>query len=134
MHLLILTPQFPYPPHQGTTLRNYHLIRHLAERHVIDLFSLLARGDDPGAEPVQKLVRHLVTAPQPARTLKQRLRDLFLSPLPDMALRLWDEAAFARLRAHIEAHPPDVVQVEGIEMAPYLLALQQAGVALPRVV
>ncbi|NOX61405.1 MAG: glycosyltransferase, partial [Chloroflexi bacterium] len=30
--------------------------------------------------------------------------------------------------------PPDVVQVEGIEMAPYLLALQQAGVALPRVV
>ena len=31
--ILVLTPQFPsYPPHQGTIMRNYHLIAGLAAR------------------------------------------------------------------------------------------------------
>ena len=131
MHLLILTPQFPYPPHQGTTLRNYNLIAGLATRHTIDLFSLLAPGDDPEAGDVRALVRTLVTAPQPERTASDRLRDLFLSSLPDMALRLWSAGAFTRLAEHYAANPPQALQVEGIEMAPYLLALQEAGFDLP---
>ncbi len=131
MHLLILTPQFPFPPHQGTTLRNYNLLAGLAARHTIDLFSLLAPGDDPGAGDVRDLVNILVTAPQPVRPTSARLRSLFLSALPDMALRLWNPEAFAKLAAHYAAHPPQAVQVEGIEMAPYLLALQDAGAKLP---
>ena len=57
MQLLLLTPQFPYTPHQGTTLRNYNLLKGLAERHVIDLFSMLALGDRPERGPVRGLVR-----------------------------------------------------------------------------
>ena len=134
MQLLLLTPQFPYPPHQGTTLRNYNLLKGLAERHVIDLFSMLAPGDRPERGPVREFVRHLVTAKQPERTTGRRLRDLVTSSKPDMALRLWDEDAFAVLHAHVLAHPPEIIQVEGIEMAPYLLALKEAGVPLPRVI
>jgi len=134
MHLLVLTPQFPYPPHQGTTLRNYNLLKGLAERHVIDLFSLLTPGDRPERGPVRELVRHLVTAEQPQRTMGRRLRDLVTSLKPDMALRLWDESAFAALHTHVAAHPPEIIQVEGIEMAPYLLALKAAGAPLPRVI
>jgi len=37
--VLILTPQFPYPPHQGTTIRNYNLIAGLARRHEVHLLS-----------------------------------------------------------------------------------------------
>ena len=37
--ILISTPQFPYPPHQGTTLRNYNLIKGLAQRHRVHLHS-----------------------------------------------------------------------------------------------
>ena len=33
--ILHLTPQLPYPPQQGTSLRNYHLLRALAERHEV---------------------------------------------------------------------------------------------------
>lgn len=131
MHLLILTPQFPFPPHQGTTLRNYNLIAGLSPRHAIDLFSLLAPGDDPEAGNVRALVRTLVTAPQPERAASDRLRDLFLSSLPDMALRLWSPEAFARLAEHYAANRPQALQIEGIEMAPYLLALQEAGFDLP---
>lgn len=131
MHLLILTPQLPWPPHQGTTLRNYNLIRHLSQRHPITLFSLLAPGDDPEAGPLHSQVKHLITAPQPSRNRGDRLRDLFLSPLPDMALRLWHPAAGARLHAAVAEHPPELIQVEGIEMAPYLLALAAGGLELP---
>ena len=132
LHLLILTPQFPFPPHQGTTLRNYNLIAGLATRHAIDLFSLLAPGDDPEAGDVRALVRTLVTAPQPERAASDRMRDLFLSSLPDMALRLWSAEAFARLVEHYAANPPQALQVEGIEMASYLLALREGlGFDLP---
>ncbi|HEY53970.1 MAG TPA: glycosyltransferase [Caldilineae bacterium] len=134
MHLLVLTPQFPYPPHQGTTLRNYNLLKGLAERHVIDLFSMLAPGDKPERGPVPELVRHLVTAEQPARTMGRRLRDLVTSSKPDMALRLWDENAFAALLAHVLDNPPEIIQVEGIEMAPYVLAMKDTGLQLPRLI
>lgn len=134
MHLLVLTPQFPYPPHQGTTLRNFNLIKGLAGRHTLDLFSLLAPGDDPDSGPVKAMVRHLVTAPQPTRTMSRRFQDLLSTALPDMALRLWSEEAFARLRLHCEASPPQIMQVEGIEMFPYVLALAEAGYELPRIV
>ena len=134
MDLLLLTPQFPYPPHQGTSLRNYNLLKGLSERHVVDLFSMLAPGDKPDRGPVRDLVRHLVTAPQPQRTTADRLRDTVINSHPDMALRLWDENAFAALHAHVLEHPPEIIQVEGIEMAPYLIALQDAGAPLPRVI
>ncbi len=131
MKLLILTPQFPFPPHQGTTLRNYNLIKGLAEKHTLDLFSMLAPGDDPRQEAIVDIVRYVVTSLQPQRTGRRRLRDLFTTPRPDMALRLWDGGAFNRLQQHIKAHPPDLIQIEGIEMAPYLLALAQTSADLP---
>ncbi len=46
VRILFLTPQFPYPPHKGTTLRNYHLIAALAARHEIDLLSFVESVDE----------------------------------------------------------------------------------------
>ncbi len=134
MKLLVLTPQLPYPPHQGTTLRNYNLLKGLARRHSISLFSMLAADDDPTAPALQALVDELIVAPAPPRPMRRRLRDLLLSPLPDMALRLWSPTAFARLQQHIRRRRPDIIQVEGIEMAPYWLALAQQDKHLPPVV
>ncbi|RME83942.1 MAG: glycosyltransferase [Caldilineae bacterium] len=134
MKILLLTPQFPYPPHQGTTLRNFNLIKGLARRHRLRLFSLLAPGDAPAGTPVTDLVEHLVTAEQPRRSMARRLRDLVSTPLPDMALRLWDPRNFDTLLEHCRAHPPDVLQIEAIEMAPYLFGLLAAGVRPPRIV
>ncbi len=131
--MLFLTPQLPYPPHQGASQRNFNLLAGLAAHREIDLFSLLT-GDGYDAGPLETLIRHLVVAPQPRRPGSQRLRDTFLSPLPDMALRLWNPDAFARLHQHVRDHPPDLIQIEGIEMAPYLYALRSAGVPLPVVI
>lgn len=120
MHLLFLTPQLPYPPRQGTTIRNYNLIRHLAQRHTVDLLTFLAPGEQVSADSaLHQLCRRIATAPQPARSLARRGRDTLTSRWPDMALRLEDAQMHALVRQWLAETRYDVVQVEGIEMAQY---------------
>lgn len=127
MNLLFLTPQLPYPPRQGAALRNWGLIAHLASRHRVSLLSFLAPGQDPlPAPPLSRACARIETVPQPQRSLTRRLRDLLLTPLPDMALRLESEA-FRRLLAEWLAQEPfDGVHIEGIELAPYLDVIEAA--------
>lgn len=121
MKILLLTPQLPYPPHQGTSLRNYHIIRGLAERHEIHLLSFQESensGEPP--EPLQALCATVTAVPAPRRTMVQRLWRMVSRNRPDMAHRL-ESAGFNRaLEALLESHRFDIVQVEGIELARYM--------------
>lgn len=136
--ILILTPQLPIPPQaltgtsQGTTIRNYHLIAGLAKRHTIDLVSFRA-PDDPAegsAEQAAALAalgvhcRRIITAAPPMRSLGRRALDTVTRGLPDMALRLASSEMREQLsRLLREAGGAyDVIQIEGIEMAPYASA------------
>jgi glycosyltransferase involved in cell wall biosynthesis len=56
----------------------------------------------------------------PARTLLHRLRDMVTTRQPDMALRLASDAYAKRLADWLARESFDVVQIEGIELAPYL--------------
>lgn len=122
--ILILTPQFPYPPHQGTTLRNFNLIAGLAQRHEVHLLSF---GDPAGRTdtPVQTACRSVQVVSPPQRSTGQRLKALLLSRLPDMALRLPSTRFRAALDATLERELPDVVEVEGIELAQYLFQVAE---------
>lgn len=131
--ILILAPQTPVPPAaltgavQGTTIRNYNLLAGLARRHTVDLVTFLAPGTGKDAvDLLRPVCREIVALPQGMRTLADRARDTVLSSLPDMALRLHTPQMLDRLGALIDrVQPPhDVIQVEGIEMAPYMLALR----------
>jgi polysaccharide biosynthesis protein PslH len=120
MKVLFLTPQLPYPPHKGTTLRNYHLIRHVAARHETHLLSFVAPGDDPAhIDVLNGLCRSVTLVDAPIRTKQRRAFDALTSPWPDMGLRLWSDAYAERLCELLAAHRFDVVQVEGIELARY---------------
>ena len=120
MRLLFLTPQLPYPPHKGTTLRNYNLIKGLAARHDIDLLSFVDSPDELAAPtPLNKVCRRIDGVTVPRRTLAVRARDTLLSPWPDMALRLWSPEFAARLRHWLTDERYDIVQIEGIELARY---------------
>ena len=128
MKILFLTPQLPYPPHQGTAIRNYNLIKHLASRHEIHLLSFIRSQDDLArAEPLRQLCRRIAGVPVPRRSPTKRLLSVFLSPLPDMALRLPSAEFQARLEAWLKETSFDVVQVEGIEMAGYGLGIRDQG-------
>ena len=121
--ILLLTPQLPYPPRQGTSLRNYNLLAHLARRHTIDLMALLQPGETLDDDsPLHVLCRRIVTAPVPRRSMANRLRAAFTTLLPDMALRLESPTAWQVLRPLLAQETYDVVQIEGIEMAAYGLA------------
>lgn len=138
--ILILTPQLPIPPQaltgtsQGTTIRNFNLIAGLAQRHTIDLVSFVAAGTSTDAIPAElaRCCRRIITLPQPVRTTRQRIRDTFLSPLPDMALRLAIAAMseqLNRLLSEQGAGAYDVIQIEGIEMAEYMLEAETRALA-----
>jgi sugar transferase (PEP-CTERM/EpsH1 system associated) len=124
MKLLFLTPQLPYPPQKGTTIRNYNLIRQLAQRHQVYLLSFVQGEDDLAWVPeLRNYCRSISTVIAPQRSPLRRAWTVLTSPLPDMALRLPSTEYQARLAGLLNREEFDVVQVEGIEMAQYGLAL-----------
>lgn len=122
--ILILTPQFPYPAHQGTTLRNYNLIAGLSQRHQVHLLSF---GDPVESRdtPLHSLCASVQIVPAPQRTTGQRLKGLFFSRLPDMAQRLPSAQFRSALADTLERLDPDIVEVEGIELAQYLFQVTE---------
>jgi sugar transferase (PEP-CTERM/EpsH1 system associated) len=118
--ILVLTPQFPsYPPHQGTTIRNYNLIAGLARHHAVHLLSFGNPGESQGS-PLEDLCHSIQVVHAPQRTMRQRITNLVFSRLPDMAQRLPSASFRAALDATLDRERPDVVEVEGIELAQYL--------------
>ncbi len=129
MHLLLLTPQLPYPPQQGTSLRNFHIIRGLAADHEITLLSFLEVGQTAvptQIAPLIELCPQIETVPAPTRSTGQRLRQLLATRLPDMAHRLYSPTFADRLRHLLAGNHFDVVQIEGIELVRYLDVIRVA--------
>jgi glycosyltransferase involved in cell wall biosynthesis len=125
--LLFLTPQVPYPPHQGTTIRNYNLLANLAGDYEIHLLCFQNSADNPPDNsplPHYCSVVESVITPEP-RSLLSRAWKTLVSPSPDMGLRLASKTFEAQLGMLLERYRYDVVQIEGIEMAPYGLWLVQ---------
>ena len=115
--ILLLTPQLPYPPQQGTSLRNFHLLRALAQRHDVTLLSFAERDRAADTARLAELARVLPPIAVPERTTGQRLRGLLTSRAPDMARRLHSAALAAALADALRDEVFDVVQIEGIELA-----------------
>jgi len=125
MRILALTPQLPYPPQQGTSLRNYHLLRYLATRHQVSLLSFASPDVAPRDLAHLRSLCHAVrTVATPHRSFTRRLWTLVSSTRPDMAWRLYSPEYSQALAAWLAGERFDVLQVEGIEMAPYLWRLQ----------
>jgi len=123
VNLLFLTPQLPHPPRQGTAIRNWGLIKSLSARHTITLLAF-AEKDESITPELEAACQHIETAPPPRRTRLHRLRDLFFSPLPDLAHRLASTTFQTRLEALLQSRSFDALFVEGLELAPYLLNAQ----------
>jgi sugar transferase (PEP-CTERM/EpsH1 system associated) len=127
MRVLLLTPQLPYPPHQGTSLRNFNLIAQLAQRHQICLLTFLEPDQArESAGPLLDMCEWVDSLPVPRRSNWLRLRQMLTTRLPDMAWRLWSPTFQERLAKRLAESPFDVVQIEAIELAPYLPTIARA--------
>lgn len=129
MTILILTPQLPYPPQQGASLRNYAILQGLARHHTITLLTFVEpnqRTDAEWLQPLQKIcVGGIHFVPMPARTSAQRLRHLLTSFQPDMADRLQTPVFAGTLRHLLSTQSFKIVQIEGLELAAYLPIIRQ---------
>lgn len=138
MKVLFLTPQLPYSPRKGTALRNFHLIANLALCHEVHLLSFAEQSPpQEAAEALREMeayCRHAVTVPVPPHPMSRRWRYLLLSQRPDMAIRLWSPPFAAALGHLLEQDGFDIVQVEGIEMAPYIPLVAALPRGRPRIV
>lgn len=128
MKILFLTPQLPFPPDKGATIRTFALMKGLAQRgHQIHLLSFINSEEDESWLPhMRPYYAGVSTVVAPRRSKLTRLCTLIFSTLPDMAWRL-PSAAFAdKLGDLLGRESFDIVQAESIEMAQYaLLALGQ---------
>jgi len=124
VNILVATPQLPYPPRQGTTIRNYNLIRGLAQRHTIDLLTFLAPGEELTADnPLLTLCRRVACVQQPTRTVRARALATLTTLTPDMGLRLESPTMHALITSWTQQRRYDAVQIEGIELVQYGLAV-----------
>jgi len=120
VRILFITPQAPYPPRQGATMRNYYFIRGLARNHAVDLLTFLAPGDQIADDsPLKTLCTRIAAVEQPMRTALQRVHSTLTTLTPDMGLRLESEAMHRLARQWLAETHYDVVQIEGIELAQY---------------
>ena len=131
MKILLLTPQLPYPAHQGTSLRNFNIIRGLAERHQISLLSF-NEGEDAvdlqQIKPLADLCEQIVSVPQPRRrSTSKRLYQMATTKKPDLAFRLRSLRFEITLRRILSEYSFDIVQVEGIELAWAIAAIRAVG-------
>ena len=125
--ILMLTPQLPYPPHQGTSLRNLHILKALSERHSVTLLSFAERDRPQEIEPLTSLCRVLEPVPAPTRSTRDRMLQLATSPLPDVAMRLRSDDFSSALLKALRAEHYDAVQVEGIELAWYIDSIRKVS-------
>lgn len=136
MKLLFLTPQVPYPPHQGTTLRNFNILRQLASRHEIHLLAMGAPAELTDS-PLNEMCARIELFAPPTRSVSRRAVETLSQSLPDMARRLYTPALARRLTALLGETRIDVLQIEGIEMANYWLGAEAEATAArtrPRIV
>lgn len=134
----MLAPQVPWPPTQGTAIRNFHVAREVAARHALTIvaFGDEVRADDPLREAGARIV---AVPPPPPRPMGRRLAEVALQRDPDLARRLQSAAmdrALVRVVREMEAEGGiDVVQIEGLEMAGHgLAAARSVRAGRPRVV
>jgi sugar transferase (PEP-CTERM/EpsH1 system associated) len=124
--LLFLTPQLPYPPRQGTAIRNWGLIRHLSQRHSVSLVSFVEDGQAPQSDILRAACQPLVTLPAPHRAPSDRLRQL-LAGQADLIRRLWDPGFAQAVTQLLSMTRFDAIHLEGLEMAAYLSTVLAAA-------
>jgi glycosyltransferase involved in cell wall biosynthesis len=106
-------------------MRNYNLIAGLARRHEIHLLSFGEPVANRGT-PLDSLCRSVQVVAAPSRTMRQRIVGILLTRLPDMAQRLPSAEFQKELADTVERVDPDVVEVEGIELAQYLFQVAES--------
>ena len=128
MKILALTHRLPYAPNRGDRIRSYHLLRFLARRADVHLFSFAER-EDAGHVPSLESWLSSVTIAVPTRVRNLATAALSLGGTrPLTHVLLWSPDAHRLIRQIADRVRPDVVFVYCSGMAQFALDGPLAGV------
>jgi sugar transferase (PEP-CTERM/EpsH1 system associated) len=121
MRAAVFTPYLPYPPDTGGKTRSYHLVRALATRLEVDLYTVFyGEGPAPAeVDAVQQLCRQvaLFRLDKPWRTRARLQRAL--APLPRSVDYFHTADSLQQARCHLATGRYDLVIADEICMTPY---------------
>lgn len=130
MNILFLASHFPYPLHSGGALRAHGLIKGAAQAgHEVDL--LCFAESLPKDTPINDFCREITIIRPPARSIKDRLKDIAFTRHADMGRRFWSDEMLETLKATLSTKQYHVVHVESIEMTTYSPHIHQWYPNLP---
>ena len=126
MKILILTPDIPYPTASGAAIRNYGIIRGLADAgHQLTLLTFVESEVDEATNPLHKICDEVYTVPLPTRSKIERILKLLITSKADIELRLASDDFEKRLIDLLQKNSYDVIQFSGIELGSYLSTIQE---------
>jgi hypothetical protein len=140
LNILYLSQLLPYPLDAGAKLREYYVLRYLAERHSVTLAAFVRGSDTPEAQGhLRALVTRLVTCPIQRSAWREAwaVARSALSGEPVLIARDRNSAMFAQLRRLTAETQFDAIHADQLWMAPYALAAEVrrgAGSRRPRLV
>ena len=121
MKILLLTPDIPYPSESGAAIRNWGIIKGLAQAgHELTLLSFSERAQDAASEPLRRRCQAVHALPLPRRSKASRLAALLASSRSDMEARLASDEFALKLRHLLRRETYDIVQFSGLELGGYL--------------
>ena len=124
MKILFLSQVLPYPLDAGPKLRAYYVLRYLAERHEVALFTFIRSTDTPEAiAHLEQYCEQVITVPM-SRSLWREALALFRSLLtgtPFLITRDWVQEMEQAIQYAIRNTKFDFIHADQLWMAPYAL-------------
>jgi len=120
MRILALTARFPLPPLKGDKLRAWHILRHLARRHQIDLISFLPPAEQSHLKQAETVFGRIDTVPSHRRDAFRRLALSPFSPRPFQAEALTSLRMQSLIESRLSSATYDVIFVSLLRMMPNL--------------
>lgn len=122
MKILMLTPYLPYPPISGGQVRSYNLIKNLAKKHEITLFSLIKEEKEKKyikeLKKYCKKVRVFYRSSKPW-TLKNIFKTAF-SWYPFLVIRNFSSEEKKELEKELRKDKYDLIHAENFYVMPHL--------------
>ena len=114
LRVLIVSAQFPYPPHFGFATRVYQLARQLSARHETTLLSYVPPGGEDALARLREEVAVEVVEQRPASLASKRISQLVsvCSPHPFSCRSVWSKEMQGAIDRLCAEHRYDVIQLE----------------------
>ncbi len=120
LRVLNLCPECPFPPHGGFPIRQYSLLKHLSERHDIDLlcFASDERRMD-GIHQMREFCRRAECVPLPSVRGVQKVAKTLLGFVPYQAAKHLDATLWHLFQQMHQNNEYDIIQIDYSFLARY---------------